>query len=270
MTRFALDCAWAPFPSPDEATHNGFEGYARYLATKTAATEGKLWTPEQIVDVHSHGMWTLGVWEEQADRPTYGKSTGVSDAHAAEDQWLGLGAPTDTCVAYAYDFDPDPQSVLPYAEGVREAAELKVMAYCSDAVAVELFNRGLIDFFWQTESTGFRGRWPSPIAHMIQHVGYQRPQMTGDYDENTVIKDFAWWPPHPKQQEDDMPRAVRFNDGSGAAYEVVGDKLIHIPSWKDFAAAGGDKATQFKDALPADHYLSRLTKIPDNPPATQD
>lgn len=198
MTRYAADAAWAPYPSPNELKTNGFEGFVRYLATPSSSTRGKLWTPEEIDACHAAGLWVLPVWEEQADRPLRGKAIGSQDCQDAESMWDALGAPQDSAVAYAYDFDPDPGSVVNYAEGVREMARHPVMAYCSDAVAVELFKRDLIDFFWQTESTGFRGRWPSPIAHMVQHVGYQRHKMTGDYDENVVVKDFAWWGPKPK------------------------------------------------------------------------
>lgn len=204
MKRYALDCAWAPFPSPQEAAGNGFEGFVRYFARKSASTVGKVWTPQQIAETHAAGLWILGVFEQEAQRPTFGRQTGAADCVFAEGQWAALGAPSGTCVAYAYDFDADPADVLSYAEGIRENATFGVMAYCSDGVAQEFFRRGLIDYFWQTESTGFRGRWPSPDAHMIQHVGFERPRMSGDYDENTVLKDFAWWGPRRDEEEDEM------------------------------------------------------------------
>lgn len=191
--RYAADMAWPPYPSPGELVRNGFEGMVRYFARKTTSTIGKVWTKQQVEDAHAAGLWVFGVFEAQAQRPYDGKQAGVDDCHLAEQQWTSLGAPDGTVVAYAYDFDADPDAVLAYAEGIRETATFPVMSYCSDGVSQELFRRDLHDFFWQTESTGFRGRWPSPDAHMVQHVGYDRPRMSGDYDENRVMKNFPWW-----------------------------------------------------------------------------
>lgn len=201
MTRYAADMAWAPYPSPDELARNGFEGMVRYFARKTTSTVGKVWTQQQVEDAHAAGLWVFGVFEARAERPYDGKQAGIDDCLVAEQQWAALGAPKGTVVAYAYDLDADPDSVLAYAEGIRETATYPVMSYCSDGVSQELFKRDLHDYFWQTESTGFRGRWPSPDAHMVQHVGYDRPRMSGDYDENRVMKDFPWWGP---TQEDEV------------------------------------------------------------------
>lgn len=261
MTVYGLDEAWEPHPDSKTAAADGFRVIFRYLSHDSA----KNITAQEAAAIHAAGAAVGFVWETTADRAGHGSDAGAADVRDAEAEADAVGAPLDAAIYYAVDYDPDPSEVVAYFEAVRAAAKRPVGAYCSDAVAVELFKRKLIDFFWQTESTGFRGRWPSPIANVRQHTAYERPKLSGDYDEDVIVTpDVGQWPRPVKPSTATNEEETLFvrDPQDSKIYLVTGQGLVYIDSPAHLQQLTGAKNAGDRSMVRTPDATNPIWKLP--------
>jgi len=132
----------------------------RYLGT-----DGRCINGAERDDLLNHGIVIGLIWETTAGRPLDGWQAGVDDAHRANAEADQLGAPGDTRIYYAVDFQPEPWEltgpVTQYFEGVLSVGGRVQRAYGCAAVMEHLC--GVMGFFpdsWQCAAWSYPGTAP--------------------------------------------------------------------------------------------------------------
>lgn len=159
---FGVDYAFLPHPSMGTLKGAGTKFVARYLSNvdPRAKDTTKTLGVSEASELRRNGFPIVLVFETSAGRATDGKAAGAKDARTAIKHAGILGAPADTALYFAVDFDADPREVVDYFEGVRAVAGDRAGAYGGIRVIDELFRRKLIDYGWQTLAWS-GGEWSS-------------------------------------------------------------------------------------------------------------
>ena len=148
------------------------------------------------------------IWESSARRPCDGYQAGVDDAYRANAEADQLGAPGDTRIYYAVDFQPTTSEltgpVSDYFWGVVSVGGRPSRAYgCASVMQRLCGDLQLWPDSWQCAAWSYPGSAPgtpisdggyslvlSPYAHMLQNIGYV---MNDSCDHNSLVSaDVSW------------------------------------------------------------------------------
>lgn len=200
-------------PSPEVIAGAGMVGVARYLCP---LPNPKALTSGEVVALRGQGLSISMVWESGSQRPLAGAGAGVADAREANHQADTLGAPANTCVFYAVDFDADPKSILEYFRGVGSFNGRPVGVYGSYRVVEAILAAGLAAHGWQT------GAW-SGGRRSTRACLYQRTSSSpvpGTDLNDCQFPDWGQWP-RPNVQEDDLPKTSLAVDSQGSVFALT-------------------------------------------------
>lgn len=164
MTEKGLDYAWGR-PGGAAIKAGGYHFACRYLSH----TEGKNLSKSEADDLISHGISIVVVWETIAQRASYGYQAGISDAKDAIEQLRLCGAPNDTFVYFAVDYDAAGSVVAPYFQGaVSVLGKERVGVYGGYRVIRYMLDYKYASKGWQTRAWS-NGQWDSRAS--IRQLG---------------------------------------------------------------------------------------------------
>jgi len=208
--RWCIDYAWAG-PPVDQIARAGYIAAYRYLS---GGASGKDLKPVERDALRAAGIGIGLVWETTASRAGQGAAAGQADGPRANAQADRLGFPRDVPLYAAVDFDAtNMRPIVDYFAAFGQAGPRLVRPYGSANVLDAVCGSGrpkVGTLGWQTVAWS-RGRI-SVHACLHQLVARPVPGVTGDHDDNRVLKDDigAWMPataqaqPAPNPTEEDM------------------------------------------------------------------
>lgn len=190
-------------PTMDSICAAGYTGVMRYLGN-----DGRCLYPNERDQLLGAGLGIGLIWETTARRPVDGYNAGIEDARSANAEADELGAPGDTRLYYAVDFQPTSGEltgpISDYFRGVKDAGGREPRAYGCASVMEHLC--GALHLFpdsWQCAAWSYPGTAPgtpiydggynlvlSPYASMLQNIGYV---LADTSDHNSLITaDVSW------------------------------------------------------------------------------
>jgi phosphatidylserine/phosphatidylglycerophosphate/cardiolipin synthase-like enzyme len=171
----------------------GAQFVVRYVSPNTKNHPSKRLTNQERRALHRLGIAVGFVWESTASRASQGYQAGVDDAKAAQAHLKTLGAPNNSVVYFAVDFDTagNPNQVDEYFRGVTETfGTANTGVYGGYEVVEHLHEQKQIPWMWQTASWS-RKKWYA--AAQIQQ--YQIDNPAGwDLNRTTVAAAGLWEP----------------------------------------------------------------------------
>lgn len=236
MTVLGLDYSGGR-PSGAAVYAAGYRFVARYLANGLAGRFNL--TAAEVLDMRSHLVDVVMVWEMQANRALGGRSAGVLDAHAADTQAnaVGLGG---LPVYFAVDFDiPDfaPAATSPraklgavadYLDGVASVlVHNRIGVYGGYYAVSRALDAGLAAWGWQTAA--WSGGQTDPRIHLFQRVGTVTVGGVGCDVNEARQAVFGQNPPGDDMTPDDILDAPIQRDGGGTG----ATSLRAIGAWSD-------------------------------------
>ena len=154
-------------------------------------------TRVEALELASHGVSLIGVWESTGARAKDGYEAGREDAQEARRMARECGKPAHAPIFFAIDFDAAGPEVEAYFRGVNSVLGAASGAYGGFKAIAFLFARKLIKFGWQTYAWS-DGRW-HPNAHLRQYSNDHTFAGVGvDYDVSTRAY-FGQWRPKLKK-----------------------------------------------------------------------
>lgn len=179
---FGVDYAWG-FPGVKalKAAKVGF--VCRYLSHDAS----KNLRANELLALRKAGIDVVVVWEAAASRALAGSKAGAEDAQAAEEQLFALGAPANSPVYFAVDFDATAAEVPAINAYLQGAASIlgkdRVGVYASISVVKAALDAGVCKYAWQTYA------WSAgklePRAHLYQFSnGHSINGVSVDYDRS--------------------------------------------------------------------------------------
>ncbi|MFE7323617.1 glycoside hydrolase domain-containing protein [Streptomyces sp. NPDC057565] len=210
MTTHTQESVVAADPAPSPAAHREGVDYSdrhtaaevkamnaefvvRYLSPNTSGHPSKQLTNQERQALHALGIAVGFVWESTGSRAAEDYQAGVDDAKAAQKQLRKLGAPDNSVVYFAVDFDTagDPGQVDEYFRGVTETFGLANTGVYGGYEAVEhLHEKKQIPWMWQTASWSHK-KWYA--AAQLQQYSIDAPPGF-DLDRTTVAEAGLWEP----------------------------------------------------------------------------
>lgn len=169
----------------------GAEFVVRYVAPNTKNHPSKRLTNQERRALHRLGIAVGFVWESTGSRAAEDYQAGVDDAKAAKEHLKTLGAPDNSVVYFAVDFDTagDPGQVNEYFRGVAETfGKANTGVYGGYEVIEHLHEQKQIPWLWQTASWSHR-KWYA--AAQIQQYQIDNP-VGWDLDRTTVAAAGLW------------------------------------------------------------------------------
>lgn len=197
-----LDWSYAR-PGGQACIDYGALGAMRYLGH-----DGRCINGAERDDLLGHGIGIGLIWETTAGRPLDGYQAGVDDVGSANRYADELGAPGDTRIYYAVDFQPEPWEldgpVSDYFHGIMSAGGRTPRAYgCASVMQRLCGDLGLFPDSWQCAAWSYPGTAPgtpihdggydlvlSPYAHMLQNIGFV---LNDSADHNSLITTNVGW-----------------------------------------------------------------------------
>lgn len=248
-------------PSMSSIKNAGYMGVMRYLGS-----DGRCITKTERDQLLGAGLGIGLIWETTARRPCDGYNAGVADARSANAEADKLGAPGDTRIYYAVDFQPTTAEltgpITDYFRGVISVGGRAVRAYGCASVMQHLC--GVVKLFadsWQCAAWSYPGTAPgtpiydggynlvlSPYAHMLQNIGY----VLGDTsDHNSLITaDMGWMWGIEGSGDDEMTDADWNRMTSLLNTMIVGKLASHSTPCVMVADDKGQFAVVFVDGRP--------------------
>lgn len=185
-----------------------------------ASNSSKDWTLACLGEWHRAGKATGSVWETAGNRALDGCAAGAADARSDAAELARDGAPANSPVRLAIDFDASGPDVAPYFECADRAEPGRVNAYGGAGPITYLHDHFLVGGLnWCSYAWLYRtgGVWPSPEICPLRQV------LNGssvDYDQ-AVAPYFGQWPyraPKPPGPSPQVKRAERARDANLAIY----------------------------------------------------
>jgi hypothetical protein len=277
-------------PSTDAIKNAGYAGAMRYLGN-----DDRCIYPAERDALLGAGLGIGLIWETTAGRPLDGYNAGVQDAHSANAEADELGAPGDTRIYYAVDFQPTTGEltgpISDYFHGVKSVGGREPRAYGCASVMQHLCGAlGLFPDSWQCAAWSYPGTAPgtpiydggynlvlSPYAHMLQNIGY----VLGDTsDHNSLITADVSWMWGIEGSGEEMTDAEWSKMTSLLNTMIVGKMAVHSTPLAMVADEHGQFAVVWVDGRPKRYVFGSpdeakmATKIglvapnkPTNPPA---
>lgn len=198
--KLGLDYSAYAFPAAAAVRDSGHEFVCRYLSWLGNPKNLK---PEEIADMHAHGVAVVVVFETTRWRAADGFDAGKYDAGEALDQARRLGWPADRPIYFAVDFEvPQDQcgTIWSYFDGVKTVlGRDRVGVYGSYDVVRTMIEGGLVKYAWQTAAWS-AGQFGGPRINLFQRAEQVTVDgVTCDVNE-ALTTDYGQWP-----VEDDMP-----------------------------------------------------------------
>lgn len=186
-----VDFAFDPHPTMGALRSFKIKFVARYLTNRDPRGSGldKTLSVAEAAELKRSGFPIVLVFESGAARAGEGRAAGVADARMAEKNARILGAPSDTAIYMAVDFDANPEDVRAYFEGARAVLGKRTGAYGGRKVIAFLFDRELIDYGWQTlawSTVDGRVVWEPRAA--LQQFRIEASLGGADVDFNRAVK----------------------------------------------------------------------------------
>lgn len=181
---YGVDFGWGG-PSVGFMLSHGYSFAASYLSYDFS----KNWHVNQVREYERANIKIAVVWETTITRPLEGYWAGRFDASQAAAEARNLGQQAGRPIYFAVDFETNysPWAIDPYFQGVRSILGSRTGAYGGLSTVRELFNKGLINYGWQTSA------WSGGVFDsraQLQQYGYGS---TLDYDRATK-NDYGQWP----------------------------------------------------------------------------
>jgi hypothetical protein len=183
FSRFGVDTNNSTL-DPNVAKNAGVKFVVRYISQQATAPM----QPSEAINWKRHGMDLVSVWQTTVSRPVDGGSAkknfanGVADGRAAKKQMKKLGA-KKAPVYFAVDSFVAPKhpeklpadrvirslkDILPYFDGVRSVMGERTGAYGSYTTIKGLFDKGKIEWGWQSYAFDSNKRI-DPRIHLYQY-----------------------------------------------------------------------------------------------------
>jgi hypothetical protein len=253
--------AWAA-PSGAVVAADGWRFVCRYLSWLGNSKNLK---PEELADMHAHGVAVVLVFETTRYRAVDGFDAGKFDAGEALDQARRLGWPGDRPIYFAVDFDVidlvcDP--VWSYFEGVAAVlGRQRVGVYGSYYVVKRMLDTGFT-YAWQTTAWSHGQR--DPRMNLFQRA----EQVTVDGVEcdvnEALTPDFGQWPYNTggflmaltDAEQAEALRYLRRMVMGETGVNPAGDQFLGEMAWRDATTAQlnaiqGTLSTEEADLLAA-------------------
>jgi hypothetical protein len=168
----------------------------RYVGSTIRGTgrSAKWLTPGEAVALHGDGLDIVVIFETSAKRADGGRAAGLADAHAAVAELAYCGAPANTAVYFAVDWDTDVGPLITaYFKAIAEVLGLaRVGAYGGFRVIRALFDAHLITYGMQTYAWS-NGQWDARAQIQQYSNGRTLGGASVDYDR-AMRADFGQWP----------------------------------------------------------------------------
>lgn len=165
----------------------GYKFAVRYLPLGS----WKSITKSELDDLVNHGVAVCLVFETTAGRATQGYAAGKADATTAVAQQASLGIPSEREIYYAVDSDVDPNTVVPYFQGVHDVHGTDG-AYGGYRVVKRLQGSGLVKDLWQT--VAWSGGQLLPGRALFQRLGTANVGGTACDVNEAFVTDFGQYP----------------------------------------------------------------------------
>jgi Domain of unknown function (DUF1906)/Putative peptidoglycan binding domain len=249
-------------PSMAQLKAAGVTAVGRYLGWDSVpgfSSIGKNLTAAEVTALHAAGIAVFAAFEYDPQAPAKGEPQGARDGTLADRQLAELGAPPQTGVYFACDWDiadyapklPDLKAsakaklgpIADYFTVINEQHPgYRVGAYGGFYAVKRLFDAGLISLGWQT--VAWSGGQRDTRAQLYQTTG-KVPVGGADLDihEGTVA-DFGQWAPGPPAAGDppSQPPAANWT-------EILMNELPTLAQ-----GATGEDVRTLQGALVARHY----------------
>lgn len=156
-------------------------------------------TPEELADMHAHGVAVVLIFESTAERAAAGNWAGFRDAAVARNQAVALGWPDTRPIYFAVDFDAKPSQVWDYFAGINSVLPWRrIGVYGSYDIVKWALDYGIAAYTWQTSA------WSHDVichrANMYQRLGTVHVDGVECDENEAYTSDYGQWP----YQEDDM------------------------------------------------------------------
>jgi hypothetical protein len=215
LTKKVSDMAFGVDYSSSRPSHAalktaGVEFAGRYIGSQVrkAGRDAKWLSPSEATALHSDGLDIVLIFETSAERADGGRAAGLADAKTAVDELAYCGAPANSVVFFAVDFDTTVGPLITgYFKAVAEVLGLaRVGAYGGYRVIKALFDAHLITYGMQTYAWS-AGKWD--VRAQIQQYSNGRTIGGADVDYNRAMKpDFGQWPAKTVQPPAPKPKPV--------------------------------------------------------------
>lgn len=156
-------------------------------------------TPEELADMHAHGVAVVLIFETTAERAAAGNWAGFRDAAVARNQAVALGWPDTRPIYFAVDFDAKPSQVWDYFAGINSVLPWRrIGVYGSYDIVKWALDYRMAGYTWQT-SAWSRGL-VEPRINLFQRLGTVHVDGVECDENEAYTSDYGQWP----YQEDDM------------------------------------------------------------------
>ncbi|MCC9307673.1 DUF1906 domain-containing protein [Kitasatospora sp. RB6PN24] len=187
-----VDYAWG-HPGGAALQAAGIQFAARYLSHD----QSKALDRAEADDLAAHGVWSVVVFEDAAERPLSGRAAGVADAQMASAQAIAAGMPDGRPIYFACDFDVTPQQQTAVNDYLAGAGSVlgpgRVGVYGGYWTVSRALDAGVAMWGWQT--VGWSGGQWDPRAQLRQ-LGSTVTIGGVDCDTDTAqAEDYGQWMP---------------------------------------------------------------------------
>jgi hypothetical protein len=174
----------------------GVKFAGRYIGSQVrkAGRDAKWLSPSEATSLHGDGFDIVIIFETSAKRAEGGRAAGLADAHTAVAELAYCGAPANTVVYFAVDWDAEVGPLITaYFKAVAEVLGLaRVGAYGGYKVIKALFDAHLITYGMQTYAWS-AGKWDSRAQLQQYNNGRTIGGASVDYDR-AMKPNFGQWP----------------------------------------------------------------------------
>jgi hypothetical protein len=187
----------------------GVKFTGRYIGSQVrkAGRDAKWLSPTEATSLHGDGLDIVIIFETSAKRADGGRAAGLADAHTALAELAYCGAPANSVVYFAVDWDAEVGPLITaYFKAVAEVLGLaRVGAYGGYKVIKALFDKGLITYGFQTYAWS-GGKWDSRAQLQQYDNGRTIGGASVDYDR-AMKANFGQWPAKTIPPPDPKPKA---------------------------------------------------------------
>lgn len=223
MSRFGLDYTTGPSIAAMKAHDPPVTFVCRYVSTPG---NPKNITRAEADQLRKNGIDVVIVFETTADRAKSGLAGGKYDAVQALAQANGAGAPPNSAIYFAVDFDATEAQQDAINAYLRGAASVlghdHVGVYGGYYVVKRALDAGVCKYAWQTYAWS-GGQW-EPRAHLQQYLNAQHVGSASVDFNRAVKRDFGQWRRRPARYW-----LVVTKDRAG--HVVRTDKTRHPAAW---------------------------------------
>lgn len=212
--RFGVDYSYGD-PGIKALKDAGVTFVCRYISTPG---NPKNLRADEAARLKKAGIDIVVVFETTTGRALSGYTAGINDAYEADRQALAVGAPQDSVIYFAVDFDANARErkiVNQYLGGAAAAlGKRRVGVYGGYYVVKEALDVGVVTYAWQTYAWS-ANQW-DPRVHIEQYSnGHRLDGAAVDYDR-AMTANFGQWSALTIDWTDPKnPRVVRPLPGPG-------------------------------------------------------